>query len=619
MASIQSERDFVAGLLNLDSFDVYIGDEIQIDLRSPAIIPNTFPVQQPEREGEDSCAGRSLSPKDVDFSELFGELPQVSPVGTPCTQPPELDSKTVLDLPRIPDTTLILYEDNAGNDDISSTENTTEQLPLYIHPMESLIDPCTALLPDEHLNFSLDGLDSIEELDFIMSGLQPVQQITKPYNFAEMPAIPSSSANWQNLSNSSPPEEVKIMEDFPCPVAALASRPRPFHKLTNKRGHRSDPKLYYQSLPAPPAPWGPIEQATGKPKFQYTRDGEWEGSITLNRDQLAHYISNKRGLRMYLQNPPPQHSHRYPSAQSSKCRWKGCPMKTRSILKGFWRVAFCEQGEGSGSVYDPFHNAGYMHLYCLERNFDLIDLLRYGLQPDVRIFSHEDRNAMALNRDHDSLLDEYIGWVSRQRVEYTNYHEDRKARGLGPKIRQTSAENKLWHALTRKLIALDTGCRARMRATRNGNSIDKHKGNVAVYANQKAQARTQEVRSEARGKALGQDTLESMELPEHGRSEPETETPQSPSGQPLSALMGRRISLCRAAKRPRAEDDECHPAIECPTSGRAIKKRKPMHLRVRTGREYKEKGAVKTPWDRSLRSHAISFVSAKTPRVRAGA
>ncbi|KAL2884414.1 hypothetical protein SGCOL_000360 [Colletotrichum sp. CLE4] len=243
----------------------------------------------------------------------------------------------------------------------------------------------------------------------------------------------------------------------------------------------------YDSLHEAPAPWGGHDHT--KPMFQYNKEGELQPNLRFTREQILYYIRERkqRGLplTLWIQNVPHGCKTRVGDDRLRACRWSGCPAYKGTILKGFWRVCFDERPETSGKQHDPYHNAGYMHLWCMDRCFDLLEIAQaFDLKPDTRYFEKEERNPMAMTRDHDELVMEFEDWHTSQQAAYEEWQrssETNKMMGLPVQNRQVGREAKLWYVLTTKHLALETPVRSNMRKKRNGISIDKHKGDLDWY------------------------------------------------------------------------------------------------------------------------------------------
>ncbi len=226
-------------------------------------------------------------------------------------------------------------------------------------------------------------------------------------------------------------------EDLPSPCIPLK---KVDHGRSRKRNPSNDPKSFYKP-PPPSASWGRRDKK-GQHLFEYNpKHVELDMYKRYSKDELRQFFQgdgapgnrppNRSFLTLWIQNPPAQVNQRYHSGSaSSKCRWKHCPDPKNTILKGFWRVAFDESSDRTGFELDPFLNAGYMHLYCLESAFDLIELIYVGessgtflVHPDIREFGKETRNPMAMTRDHREMLRVFKNWKTTQLAKHNAHCE----------------------------------------------------------------------------------------------------------------------------------------------------------------------------------------------------
>ncbi|KDN60163.1 hypothetical protein CSUB01_07120 [Colletotrichum sublineola] len=248
-----------------------------------------------------------------------------------------------------------------------------------------------------------------------------------------------------------------------------------------------DASEWYEALPEAPAAWGGHDP--NNPMFQYNKEGELLPSLRFSREQIFYYLKERKDrglpLTLWIQNVPHGCKTRVGDDRLRACRWTGCPAHKGTILKGFWRVCFDERPATSGKQHDPYHNAGYMHLWCLDRCFDLFEItVAFDLKPDTRYFEKEERNPMAMTRDHDELVMEFEKWRTSQRVAYDEWQKLCKineALGVPTENRLVVKEAKLWNVLTTRHLALETPVRSNMRKRRAGISIDKHKGDLGWY------------------------------------------------------------------------------------------------------------------------------------------
>ncbi|ROT36063.1 hypothetical protein SODALDRAFT_57332 [Sodiomyces alkalinus F11] len=322
----------------------------------------------------------------------------------------------------------------------------------------------------------------------------PQQQYVQPTDRAYTPPVSHAPSRVPTpLPNASAVE---------APAAAVPERiPR-----QRKQCQTLDFAQWYEPLPAAPAAWGGKDPL--RPKFTYTRSGEWAPSVRLSRDDVLEYMVTRKQtgqpLRIWIQNMPAGCNNRNPTEASRRCRWTECPAKSGTILKGWWRVAFDERPGTSGTVHDPFHNAGYMHLFCFESCFDLIEVVSsFDVRPDTRHLAKEERNPMALTRDHGDLLLDWERWRASQTAAHADWarrQAERTARGLPLERRQRRDEDHLWYELTTAHMAKESTARQAVRDRRGGLSLDKHKGDLAKYCRMKAEAyrRTRREQEEAR-------------------------------------------------------------------------------------------------------------------------
>lgn len=243
-----------------------------------------------------------------------------------------------------------------------------------------------------------------------------------------------------------------------------------------------DPSNYYTPLEQPPQSWG-TPNLDGVPPFQYTKDGELNPHVKYTVNQIKEFIFNhpghtisgqrhtkKSGLTLWIQSVPSDSAARYSHQNSDKCRFEDCPVRNGTIHKGHYRVAFDEQSSNP-RVTDPFNNAGYVHLFCLEKNLDFPFICaNFNVQPDDRVLP-EGRNRMAITRDH----------VEMKRVvqRFVRRAEKHPMLDFGSSF---NYENTLSYALTIKHLELEPSNRQSVRDSRpNANSIDKHLNNLDLF------------------------------------------------------------------------------------------------------------------------------------------
>jgi hypothetical protein len=243
--------------------------------------------------------------------------------------------------------------------------------------------------------------------------------------------------------------------------------------------HNLDPSQFYLPLQETPRSWGSIDPATGMHLFRYTPEGELLPQLEYTVSQITEYLSThplhqirgtkNSGLIFQVQITPADSSKRYPHKGSNKCRFASCPVTNHTIHKGEFRVAFDEQSH-IGYNSDPFHNAGYVHLFCLEKFLNFPQLCKdFNICPDDRVLP-EGKNKMAVTRDRASMkyiVDFFVvnslPWDASNRMAADYY------------------QYTLNYALTLEHLQKQPKHWQSIREKRGGNSIDIHLNNLDVY------------------------------------------------------------------------------------------------------------------------------------------
>lgn len=215
--------------------------------------------------------------------------------------------------------------------------------------------------------------------------------------------------------------------------------------------------------------------------FHYNEHAELDPFTKFSTDQIMDYIQNHINFRTYaeflyggtrstaltiwIQNHPADSGSRYPHKLSSKCRFTSCPVPNYTISKGEYRVCFDEWDWAGSDDKDPFHNAGYAHLFCIEEQIDFPWLCKtYNVRGDNRRFRKETSNKMAITRDYKQMLnlvEDYVrdsqpwpvgeprpvDWFKDSLCKkLTDYHLDHQPRG-----RQNVRNNRAGVSLDRYL------------------------------------------------------------------------------------------------------------------------------------------------------------------------
>ena len=236
-----------------------------------------------------------------------------------------------------------------------------------------------------------------------------------------------------------------------------------------------NPKEHYTALPEKPQSWGSINPNTNRPTFEYTSEGELMYSFKFTREQMHEYLTKHPcidgPLRLWIQICPADSVARYPhKTYSHRCRFQECPISNNSIAVGEYRVALDEQSSKPFTL-DPFrHMAGYVHLFCLEKNFDFPQLCKdFNVMPDTRIFFNEPKK-FALNKDYASM--EHV----------TNDFISNSKSWRGKRDHATYYPQTLCYSLTLESLKFEPRTRQAERDRRDGNSVDKHFNNLDIKA-----------------------------------------------------------------------------------------------------------------------------------------
>ena len=274
------------------------------------------------------------------------------------------------------------------------------------------------------------------------------------------------------------------------------------HNRNQRKENRNDPSEFYPK-PYPLGPWGPVVGAKSPHSlFEYYRStAELKPLVTFSKDQLLAFFRGEghpnpnRRLTLWIQNTAAQSNDRYAAGpSSSKCRFEGCQGGQKTIMKGFYRLAFDEFSDKTGGELDPLHNAGYMHMHCFETVFDLGYLIHHGarrqgflIRPDTRHFPFESRNPAAITRDHITMCTAYNNWVKEQKaradlIEAENVLKDEAEWYTGFELQAVPPHaERLGCKLTEHHLGLEVRGRAATRDKRGGVHIGIHKGDLDLY------------------------------------------------------------------------------------------------------------------------------------------
>jgi len=275
-----------------------------------------------------------------------------------------------------------------------------------------------------------------------------------------------------------------------------------------------DPSIFYKPLARPPPSWSPPHIKRRRTLFNYNAQGELDPRTRFSAQEISDYLTHhplhklyscspstkNSGLTLWIQISPADSSNRYPTAMSSRCRFANCPVPQHTIRKGEFRVAFDEQS-CSGKPLDPFHNAGYVHLFCLEKNFDFPRLCKnFNVRGDDREF-REGRNKMAITRDHSTMLH-----VVNRFIETSEK--------VGDKRSDDWYVHSLCYALTIHHLKHQPERRQSIREARDGNSVDRHLNNLDVLVERARVIREQKASQGKKSRAPRKRKVKEVEFEE---------------------------------------------------------------------------------------------------------
>ncbi|KAI1359895.1 hypothetical protein F5Y08DRAFT_63271 [Xylaria arbuscula] len=261
-----------------------------------------------------------------------------------------------------------------------------------------------------------------------------------------------------------------------------------------------EPEKYYGPSPPKPPSWGP-RNSRGEHLFTYTEKGELAAGLFLTTLQMRWYLMGpnasqgenfdpptrlpgvkyaknkiRQGLTLWIGWPAAMTNVRYPRAgESTKCRFEDCRFgEHRTIATGQPRVIFDERQNVDGEMIDPFHNAGYVHLWCLESHFDLITLWHFvDIRPDYRSWKRESHPYFSLEHKLNGVDSELRNWW------IATYEKCWEAKRQGKK-RERDHESSLTNCLVNFKLEGESVSITKTREKRKGNDLAKHKGDPQV-------------------------------------------------------------------------------------------------------------------------------------------
>ena len=247
---------------------------------------------------------------------------------------------------------------------------------------------------------------------------------------------------------------------------------------------------YQCLLHAPPA-WGP---------FRYTKDGELKPSDVFSTEEITQYLfehplhkesPSKQVSKLVLRihRNPPDSSDRFPTVHGShRCRFRDCPAINNTLGQGQYCVSFDELTTDHPQ-HDPYLNAGWVHLYCIERFMDFPEICRQlNVQAEMRVFDREPwvkqkgHNRMRLDniRGLETMVEKFIancrtGTIPRNYP----YYEHRDENGAPYEGTLCFAMNFKKRRTQPKAVNRQEAAREKA-AGRKGGTLGNHLGNLVV-------------------------------------------------------------------------------------------------------------------------------------------
>ena len=253
------------------------------------------------------------------------------------------------------------------------------------------------------------------------------------------------------------------------------------------------PDEVYLKLDSRPAEWN---------IFSYNEHGELKAGQIFTVDEVytylyhhpLHTLSNgqfnpkKGGLKLWIQRNPSDSKDRYGESCSSRCRFKDCVAENHLIGQGQVRVCWDELS-CRGQNLDPFFNAGYVHLWCLERFMDFPKICQtLQVKVEDRNLAHEPngRNKMTLRSVREvGEAERFIRKCEQGKVPSSYPHFQTPNRPY---------ENTLNHRLYVNKIASETPSIRKTREDRGNrrSTLSWHKGDLEMETKHRAASRRTE-------------------------------------------------------------------------------------------------------------------------------
>ena len=286
-----------------------------------------------------------------------------------------------------------------------------------IYPNPDLNDSC---LGDFKLPLDPLEWDFLASVQLINGETRPAMSLDLKYDTKQLPhSIGNGAAQgWDGsravaAGKSEPIPRNKRLAQLTDPPRSIEvprgganqGQPSGFRVHRNKRFAESGA---YQPLHQAPESWD---------IFQYTRLGELIPRIfsadEINRFLFTHPLHaglhnlKESSLKLRVHRTPASSASRFPNGLT--CRMAGCPMHN-TINQGQLLVVLDELSVQHPD-HDPFLNAGYMHLYCLERYCDFPEICsRLNVSAKGRPCHYEEgrKNKFRLSPEEVRVVEDFV-------------------------------------------------------------------------------------------------------------------------------------------------------------------------------------------------------------------
>ncbi|KAI9887488.1 MAG: hypothetical protein M1823_000667 [Watsoniomyces obsoletus] len=354
------------------------------------------------------------------------------------------------------------------------------------------LPPLDTALPPSSLSFPSNPGEPL----FVPQSLPEAGYPSQPQPSAAPFLIPDYATQTQ----SSNPQPFQHVPSSPSPVAprkpAFKTKPKtnpakPWIRVnssTEGKNFRSakieafDPLKVYRSLAQTPPTWN---------GFEYTNKGELARGATYSVDRIWEYLyrhplnssqDGRQRLRLWIQRFPSDSARRFPTATSSRCRFEKCFAASNRVKLGSFRVCFDELSWRNEN-HDPMINAGYVHLFCLEKLMDLPQLIRdLNFKPENRDLPLEidGINRMALLQGR--VFDMAKNYIAACREQTLPSFLTTMAHGVAEYGHEVKVDGTLTQLLHIVKILDDHPGKTNRTLTRQGksNPLDHHLGNIIL-------------------------------------------------------------------------------------------------------------------------------------------